>query len=131
VPRQRLCIGCRKRTDAAKVVRGRCPQCRRQQAAASFYQSPEWKALKAKARQLLRPLECTLCRSTWRLTLHHLKGRLDGGTDELANLCWLCGDCHSKYEGDKRAGRITDLTRAVDALAASRFFRGDASRNRA
>ncbi len=113
------------------MVRGRCPECRRKQDGESFYQSPEWKALVAKAKRLLRPLECWVCGSDWRLTLHHFTGRREGGADELNNTGWLCGTCHSRYEGDRRASRVTDLTRAVDALARHRFFSDEPSRNRA
>ena len=107
------------------MVRGRCPRCRREQDKASFYQSPEWRQLVARAKRLLKPRACAICGSTWRLTLHHKVPRKQGGPDTLENLCWLCGECHSKYEGDKRTGRSSGLTVAVDALAdvpTPRFF---------
>lgn len=125
--RKRICLDCRKLRPEAAMVRGRCPECRREQDRGSFYQSPEWDQLRKLALRLLKPRECTVCGSTWRLTLHHLVPREMDGADKLENLCWLCGNCHSGYEGDKRAGRTTDLTRVVDALAsapAPRFLRG-------
>lgn len=128
--RKRICIDCRRLTPEGDVVRGRCPSCRRGQDRQSFYQSPEWKRLRSLARRLLRPRQCAICGSTWRLTLHHKVPRAQGGADSLDNLCWLCGECHSQYEGDKRAGRSTGHTTAVDALAAApspRFFRGHPS----
>lgn len=59
---------------------------------------------------------CAICGSTKRFSVHHLANRRSGGSDDLANLLGLCIDCHNGYEGDKRAGRTTDLTQAIDGL---------------
>src|SRR5215475_3220600 len=116
--RKRICIDCRRLKPEAAIVRGRCPACRRSQDQQSFYQSAEWRHLRREADLKLKPRCCAICESTWRLTLHHKVPREQGGADSLENLCWLCGNCHSAYEGDKRARRVTTLTRLVDALSA-------------
>lgn len=109
----RVCLGCFQPT--ANPVRGRCPECRREQDAASFYQSPKWRALAAAVRRR-QGGACLICPSGYRLTAHHVVPRGSGGPDTLDNLVALCGHCHSQYEGDKRAGRATDLTRLIEAL---------------
>jgi 5-methylcytosine-specific restriction endonuclease McrA len=59
---------------------------------------------------------CVVCGSTSRLTAHHLEPRREGGKV----LITLCGLCHNRYHGDKRAGRDTELVRAVEG-APTRF----------
>lgn len=47
---------------------------------------------------------CLVCR--WNeglLTIHHIKKKADGGSNDLRNLCLLCEDCHvywHKHETD-------------------------------
>lgn len=60
---------------------------------------------------------CVACGATWRLTPHHVKSRRSGGTDSINNLITLCGRCHSRYEGDLRAGRDSEHRRLIDHIA--------------
>ena len=39
---------------------------------------------------------CTKCRTKESLHVHHIKHRVDGGTDEPSNLTTLCDMCHAE-----------------------------------
>lgn len=59
-----------------------------------------WKSLRRKAKSELL-LVCAHCyRSEHHdgivLELDHIVPAAEGGADELANLQWLCGDCHDR-----------------------------------
>jgi len=41
---------------------------------------------------------CKSCISKIGLTVHHIKSRKDGGSDEMRNLITLCSCCHDKIE---------------------------------
>ena len=41
--------------------------------------------------------KCRVCKSSENLQVHHIKGRIKGGSDRLSNLMTLCKDCHDKY----------------------------------
>lgn len=41
---------------------------------------------------------CVVCGSPRQLTIHHLRPRAIGGSDELSNLVTLCRDCHEALE---------------------------------
>lgn len=111
-----LCLDCRTVTPTGP----RCPACARSRNQArdarSPYKTRRWRQTSAAIRRQAE--HCTVCGSTRRLTVHHLQGRDDAdigrGPFEV-----LCASCHSSYESDKRAGRITDLTRLIDHLAAN------------
>ncbi len=40
---------------------------------------------------------CRVCKSEENLQAHHIKPRIEGGTDRLSNLMTLCCDCHEKH----------------------------------
>lgn len=84
--------------------------------ARSFYTSKTWRRLRRAC--IRRDGRCLVpgCNSRERLTAHHRVPREQGGPDSLENLRTLCASCHSRYEADVRAGRITRLRRAVEAL---------------
>jgi hypothetical protein len=109
----KACVDCG--AHARTLTRGRCNVCRRKQDRASYYQSPQWRTIRA----LLIHDACDLCGSTYRLTLHHTQGRRRGGSDRPENLRWtLCGTCHSRYEADVRTDRDTELRRRIEAVRA-------------
>jgi 5-methylcytosine-specific restriction endonuclease McrA len=112
---KRYCLdNCGRLTDQT-----RCARCRRRRAALSFYGTPAWRRLRrlALARDGAR---CVLpgCSSPRdRPTVHHVKAREDGGRDHLSNLLTLCHGHHVAYEGDRRAGRTTELVELVERTA--------------
>jgi 5-methylcytosine-specific restriction endonuclease McrA len=122
--RLRLCLDCR----AHLTPRSVCEECQRERDATknakSYYQTAEWRRLSARA--IRRDGECLVCAHLVRLedggalVAHHVIGRAHGGPDILQNLVTLCSSHHSTYEGLKRAGRATRLTRLVEALGADR-----------
>lgn len=42
--------------------------------------------------------KCRHCKSSKRLTVHHIKPREEGGLNEERNLITLCSECHDKVE---------------------------------
>lgn len=108
------CIDCRK-----PMPKSPCASCQRirdaKRNADSYYQSPEWRALKRKAERAWGR-QCFLCGSTNRITWHHLRPRAEGGPDIVDNLRPLCGRCHTTYEADAKAGRVSLTTQLVGAL---------------
>jgi hypothetical protein len=102
MPRAVLCIDC-----GLPAERSPCPTCK----AARPYQTPRWRQF-AKAH---KSRCCIRCGSTRRLSLHHRDGRHPDGITK-GRFVTLCVDCHNGYEGDRRAGRDTELTRAVESL---------------
>src|SRR5436853_5612595 len=87
-----------------------CRACKRRDA----YQQQAWRKLAGEVKR--RDGVCLVCGSTERLTAHHLEPRREGGADSARNCVSLCGWCHSRYEGDKRAGRDTAMVRTVERL---------------
>jgi len=57
-------------------------------------------------------LLCYICDSTNRLTVHHIKSREDGGTDDPRNLLIVCYECHDHIE-DKSIDYINELSTRV------------------
>lgn len=111
-PMLAACVDCNR--PAQKLTRGRCPECRRAEDQCDYYQSKEWRRLRRKA----KADSCAVCGGTDRLTVHHGQARREGGADALSNLqVTLCGQCHSQFEADKRAGDNTELVRIVNAIA--------------
>lgn len=45
---------------------------------------------------------CALCGSSWRLHIHHILYRSEGGPTTLWNLIRLCENCHIKVHSNKR-----------------------------
>ena len=66
---------------------------------------------------------CLRCGSRMRrlLTVHHLKPRDEGGTNDDRNLATLCVPCHDWAEARHQIGRLTwaDLTRRPDGWPAT------------
>ena len=58
-------------------------------------QSASWSAAKRAA--LARDGKCQKCWATAELQVHHIKERVNGGTDGLENLLTLCSDCHAEW----------------------------------
>ena len=85
----------------------RCPAC----TAASPYQQPTWRRFTKHA----KADACAICNSNRYLTLHHQDGRQPASIT-TGRFITLCGTCHSRYEGDLRAGRDTRLRRLVQNL---------------
>lgn len=54
------------------------------------------KAHKKQPKILPTKKQCLFCGSIENLTIHHIIPRSIGGTDDLSNLVWLCGECHQK-----------------------------------
>lgn len=86
----------------AVAIGGR-PVSRRRHSAAyrAHIASPEWRAIRKMALARARH-RCQLCRSTWRLAVHH------NGYDHLGNeppedLIVLCGKCHAFADLRRRA----------------------------
>lgn len=115
MPILKPCIVCRRPTNGT-----RCKACQKikddERNANSFYQSQAWRNVRSKAKAAYGD-RCYLCNSSDRVTFHHLIARDAAGPDTVENLRPLCASCHSKYEADKRAGKTTELTRLVEALA--------------
>ena len=42
---------------------------------------------------------------------HHIKPRLDGGTDDSRNLVWLCKKCHDNVEGKEFTPQLIETER--------------------
>jgi 5-methylcytosine-specific restriction endonuclease McrA len=47
--------------------------------------------------------QCVVCGTNWRLELHHVVYRSQGGTHDESNLATLCQDCHRRIH----AGRLS------------------------
>ena len=67
-----------------------------------FYLSKEWRSVRWKC--LLRDsLTCQRCEERFKwghgLTSHHIRPRMEGGSDDLNNLIALCNPCHDEIEG--------------------------------
>lgn len=123
MPHAVRCLDCKRLSSESP-----CPRCQRARnkarAATSFYQTPEWRRIRAQA-QRLNGRACAVCGSTERPTVHHREGRSEGGMDVQENFLMLCGagavgvpwrSCHAQYEADKRAGKDTELRRLVEGL---------------
>ena len=100
-PRLTTCLDCGRLTKTSP-----CPSCR-------TYQRQSWRRTSRAVTAAART--CLVCGSTLRLTAHHLEPRRKGGKV----LITLCGLCHNRYHGDKRAGRDTELVRAVESAPTS------------
>lgn len=72
--------------------------------AESFYNSPEWRALKARKRR--EGYWCVQCGGTDRLILDHIIERKDGGDDlDPGNVEWLCQAHHNAKTARAKARR--------------------------
>ena len=61
-----------------------------------FFQSEAWTKLRKKV--IKRDKICKLCGKATCLTVHHIKPRSEGGSNDERNLETLCEDCHNKVE---------------------------------
>jgi len=61
----------------------------------------EWKDIRGAV--IKRDKRCVSCGKKKRLTVHHLKHREDGGSNDMSNLVTLCVKCHDRVElsGDR------------------------------
>lgn len=116
MPHAIICRGCGHMAPSSP-----CPTCKpkmakrpraRTRASSAFYQTPEWRRLRAQARKIYK--ECAICPSTKRLTMHHIIPRDEGGPDTIENLMPLCGKHHSQYEFDIKAGRQSTVRALVE-----------------
>jgi 5-methylcytosine-specific restriction protein A len=74
---------------------------------ASFYQSPEWRALRA-AVVAERGRRCERCGAvpTGRIHCDHVVELIDGGAPlDRRNIVLLCVPCHNRKTSDMRRGR--------------------------
>ena len=60
------------------------------------FDSKHWKTLRA--RVIARDQCCFICKTTYRLTAHHIKPRRHGGRTNIKNLIALCHKCHDEIE---------------------------------
>lgn len=67
-----------------------------------FYQTDAWKRMR-RARMRKDRYRCQRCSEHFpygqRLTVHHIKPLVEGGTNFQQNLMSLCGPCHDLIEG--------------------------------
>lgn len=72
-----------------------------------FYQSTDWKALRA-AKRAEGPASCCMCGKGGRLILDHRAERKDGGADlpSLAELDWYCVGHHNAKTAAAKAARV-------------------------
>ncbi len=62
--------------------------------------------LDKKSRQIVLAVhgnKCKKCGRTDHVQIHHVRARVDGGTDELSNLCPLCVVCHEEWHACETA----------------------------
>lgn len=84
-----------------------------------FYASKFWRRL---ARACIRrDGRCCICAGTNRLTAAHIRARPKGQgepceLDRIDNLMTLCGPCHSRYEADVKARKVTPHRQLVDSI---------------
>lgn len=45
---------------------------------------------------------CALCGTAWRLHIHHIEYRSEGGVTDFYNLIRLCENCHTMVHSNKR-----------------------------
>lgn len=69
---------------------------------AEYLRSPEWRAIKAKARKRPNFRKCYVCGSTERIDLHHMSYNTVGTTD-LRNIRVLCRAHHEEVHAYARA----------------------------
>ena len=104
MPIIRLCPNCGTPL-AAGVLRGRCPDCKREQAQAKNQRrtaarrarsTSRWQTVRAQA--IRRDgNRCTRCGSTEKLEGHHIRPLAKGGSAySLDNIITLCASCHQQ-----------------------------------
>jgi hypothetical protein len=57
----------------------------------------KWKKIQVKVKKRDK-YTCQKCKTRKRLTVHHIKSRVDGGKDHVRNLITLCERCHNEIE---------------------------------
>lgn len=65
----------------------------------NFFNSPEWLILRDIVLERDKH-KCTRCKSNINLSVHHIKPRTEGGTNDIRNLITLCNACHNLVEDD-------------------------------